>query len=182
MTLDRRVSNSIASSGILILYMGSQLHIFLVLLFTVLPATVVGEQILKISSFSSCLANASVVLDRVNIEYNHDNRKVTFDISGTSGSIQNVSAVLKVLALGNIVYTNEFNPCDKKNFVAQLCPGIFVAMSSTRTKLTRLGSTTRHVLRERHSRDPRVICLPGPSTGVQYTRYPGTGNAATQVV
>lgn len=78
--------------------------------------------ILKTSSFMDCGSDPSVKVDHINISYNKNNRTVDFDVAGTSNKMQNVSAVLKVTAYGNDVYSRSFNPCDHDTLVKQLCP------------------------------------------------------------
>src|SRR2546421_12895491 len=93
------------------------------LLLGALPAGVVASSVLQTSGFSACLNNASVVVNKMNIQYDSNTRNIDFDVSGTSTKSQNVTAKLSVSAFGKEVYTNSFNPCDHGTFVAQLCPG-----------------------------------------------------------
>lgn len=96
----------------------------------VLAKGVMSANILQTSGFSTCNANSSVAVQRVNISYNNDNKTVSFDIAGTSSKIQNVTAVLNVTAYGQQVYSNSFDPCAPGTFVEQLCPvpaGTFAA-------------------------------------------------------
>ncbi|KAL2358586.1 hypothetical protein BJ546DRAFT_18483 [Cryomyces antarcticus] len=98
-----------------------------------LPVGVLGVDILKTNGFSTCLDNATISVERMNVEYNKDTKQVTFDVAGSSSEIQNVTASMKVLAYGKQVYQKDFNPCDKDTFVAQLCPvpaGHFAAAGS----------------------------------------------------
>ncbi len=90
------------------------------------PASVVGTQILKTSGFSTCLGNSNLTVNTVDIEYNNDNKTVSFNVAGSSTVSMNVTAVLNVTAYGNSVYSNTFNPCDAATFVSQLCPGMFI--------------------------------------------------------
>lgn len=78
--------------------------------------------ILKTSSFMDCGSDPSVKVDHINISYNKNSRTVDFDVAGTSNKMQNVSAVLKVTAYGNDVYSRSFNPCERDTLVKQLCP------------------------------------------------------------
>jgi hypothetical protein len=95
------------------------------LAFGTLPPIVVGTQILKTSGFSTCLDNSNLTVNNVDIEYNNDNKTVSFNVAGSSTVSMNVTAVLNVTAYGNSVYSNSFNPCNAATFVAQLCPGMF---------------------------------------------------------
>jgi hypothetical protein len=91
---------------------------------------VLGADILETSGFSTCNANSSISVQRVNISYNNDNKTVTFDVAGSSSKIQNVTAVLNVTAYGQQIYSNSFDPCSPGTFVQQLCPvpaGTFAA-------------------------------------------------------
>jgi hypothetical protein len=66
----------------------------------------------------------------MDISYDNDNRKVVFDVAGTSARSQEVMAKLTVFAYGQEVYKNEFNPCSENTKVDQLCPipqGTFAA-------------------------------------------------------
>lgn len=93
------------------------------LLLSTLPVRVLAGQILKTNGFTSCLADATIKVNNVNIEYNNANQSVTFDVSGTSTKVQNVTAVMNVTAYGISVYSNSFNPCTASTYVAELCPG-----------------------------------------------------------
>jgi hypothetical protein len=84
---------------------------------------VVGEDILETVGFANCKSNAKVMVKKVDIQYNANNKTVTFDVAGTSAKVQNVTAMLNVMAYGTQIYQNSFNPCDKRTFVEQLCPG-----------------------------------------------------------
>lgn len=92
--------------------------------FAVLSTTALCEDILETIGFSSCQnGSATIEVDRVNIEYNNENKTVMFDIQGSSNQEQNVTAVLSVTAFGADIFANSFNPCDSGTFVERLCPG-----------------------------------------------------------
>lgn len=93
------------------------------LLLSTLPARVLATQILQTNGFTSCLSESTIKVNTVNIAYDNANQSVTFDVSGTSTSVQNVTAVLNVTAYGTSVYSNSFNPCATSTFVSELCPG-----------------------------------------------------------
>lgn len=121
------------SLGMLDLFVKNRLCFFFLFLLVLLPGRVLGDNVLKVSSFSTCIANPEVSLNNVDIEYNQDSRNVTFNLSGTSAQSQNISGTIKVLALDKVVYTMDFNPCDPSKFIAQLCPipkGTFSAAGS----------------------------------------------------
>lgn len=87
-----------------------------------LPAALAAD-ILKTEGFSSCMDNAQIKVNRMDIEYDKASNLVTFDVSGTSEKEQEVIATLIVTAYGKEVYTKEFDPCDEASKVDQLCPG-----------------------------------------------------------
>ena len=89
-----------------------------------LPGRVLADQILKTSGFSTCLSGSNITVQNLDIEYNNDDKTVTFNVAGTSTSVQNVTAQLNVTAYGISVYQNSFNPCDPSTYVEQLCPGM----------------------------------------------------------
>lgn len=101
-----------------------------VALASMFAAGALGDQILTTSSFTNCNTSSDITVNNVDISYNQDQKTVTFDVSGTSNKVQNVTATLKVTAYGQDVYSNSFNPCDAENYVEQLCPvpaGTFAA-------------------------------------------------------
>ncbi|KIN04193.1 hypothetical protein OIDMADRAFT_178248 [Oidiodendron maius Zn] len=107
----------------------------LVLLLDTFPSGVLADQILKTSGFSTCLSNSPITVQKVDIEYNNDNKTVSFNVAGTSTQTMNVTAQLNVTAYGTQVYHNEFNPCDESTFVAQLCPVPEGSFSATGTQV-----------------------------------------------
>lgn len=89
-----------------------------------------ASQTLSTEGFAVCGSDLSVEVDRINLSYDHDNNKVTFDIAASSSAVQNVTATVNVTAYGNQVYTNTFNPCEQGSLVQALCPvpvGTFAA-------------------------------------------------------
>lgn len=93
------------------------------LLLGAISGRVYGVDILKTSGFSSCLPDADIKVNRLNVQYNRLDSTVTFDVSGSSSKAQNVTASLIVTAYGNEVYKKDFDPCDPTTRVDQLCPG-----------------------------------------------------------
>ncbi|RDW87967.1 hypothetical protein BP5796_03661 [Coleophoma crateriformis] len=83
---------------------------------------VYATDVLKLSSFSECVENPDIFIDRANIEYDSKTREIQLDIAGRSSKSENVTASLHVAAYGKQLYTNNFNPCDRESYVAQLCP------------------------------------------------------------
>ncbi|KAL2166201.1 hypothetical protein VTG60DRAFT_3139 [Thermothelomyces hinnuleus] len=92
------------------------------LTWALLASGVSAADVLETVGFSSCNSNASVSVERVDIKYNNDNKTVSFDVAGTSNKEQKVTAVLKVTAYGQDIYSRSFDPCEKSTFVEQLCP------------------------------------------------------------
>jgi ML-like domain len=87
-----------------------------------LPAALAAD-ILRTEGFSSCLDGAQIKVNTMDIEYDRATNEVTFDVSGTSETQQEVIATLVVSAYGKEVYRREFDPCEEDNRVDQLCPG-----------------------------------------------------------
>lgn len=104
----------------------STLFTFSLLFLGTLPGRVLADQILKTSGFSTCLDSSNITVQNLDIEYNNDDKTVTFNVAGTSTSVQNVTAQLNVTAYGISVYQNSFNPCDSSTYVEQLCPGMYL--------------------------------------------------------
>lgn len=103
------------------------------LLATTLAAGVLADSVLTTSGFTNCNTTAEIKVNKADITYDQDQQQVTFDLSGTSTKVQNVSATLKVTAYGQDVYSNSFNPCETGTYVEQLCPvpsGTFGASGS----------------------------------------------------
>lgn len=94
-----------------------------VALMLALPVGVLGADILKTSGYSTCLADAEIKVDDVNISYDRSVNKVIFDVAGSSTKVQNVTATLTVTAYGKQVYEKFFDPCEDATKVDQLCPG-----------------------------------------------------------
>lgn len=98
-----------------------------------LPVGVFAADIIKTDGFSSCLSDATIQVNNVDVQYDRSTNQVTFDVSGSSSEIQNVTASLSVTAYGAQVYQKDFNPCDADTKVDQLCPvpkGNFAAKGS----------------------------------------------------
>ncbi len=87
-----------------------------------LPAALAAD-VLKTEGFSTCLEDAQIRVNRMDIAYDKASNQVTFDVSGTSEREQEVIATLVVSAYGRELYQREFDPCDEASKVDQLCPG-----------------------------------------------------------
>ncbi|KAF2807737.1 DUF907 domain protein [Mytilinidion resinicola] len=92
------------------------------LLLASLPIGALAGDILKTDGFSSCQSDAEIQVKRLDMEFNRATKKIDFDISAYSAKVQNVTASMIVTAYGKQVYQKDFNPCDKDNYVQQLCP------------------------------------------------------------
>jgi ML-like domain len=87
-----------------------------------LPGALAAD-ILKTQGFSSCMENAQISVNRMDIAYDKASNLLTFDVAGTSEKEQEVIAKLIVTAYGKELYSREFDPCDEESKVEQLCPG-----------------------------------------------------------
>ncbi|KAH6634415.1 hypothetical protein B0J18DRAFT_406070 [Chaetomium sp. MPI-SDFR-AT-0129] len=87
-----------------------------------LSSSVLAADVLETIGFSTCEDNTSVSVQRVKIKYDNEAKTVSFDVAGSSGSVQNVTAILSVTAYGEDIYSNSFDPCSQETFVEQLCP------------------------------------------------------------
>ena len=97
------------------------------------PLRALAGNTLSSSGFTNCEANTDIQVKTANIQFDKDSGKITFDFSGSSKKEQKVIASLSVVAYGNEVYSNKFNPCDEANKIEQLCPvpvGTFAAKGS----------------------------------------------------
>ncbi|GAP84908.1 putative transient receptor potential ion channel [Rosellinia necatrix] len=83
---------------------------------------VLGDDVLVTSGFDNCNNNSQITVDKVDIKYNNADKTVIFNVAGTSAKEQNVTARLTVTALGQELFTDEFDPCDPVNFIKPLCP------------------------------------------------------------
>ncbi|KAI0206284.1 TRP-domain-containing protein [Astrocystis sublimbata] len=83
---------------------------------------VLGDDLLVTSGFNNCNNNSDITVDNVDIKYNNADKTVTFNVAGTSAKEQNVTAKLTITAVGQDLFTKEFNPCAPATFVDQLCP------------------------------------------------------------
>lgn len=80
-----------------------------------------AADVLSTNGFTTCLDNSAIQVDKLNVQYNKNSRKLTFDVAGESKSEQNVTANLVVTAYGKQVYQKEFSPCDEG--MEEMCPG-----------------------------------------------------------
>ncbi|KAI9782661.1 MAG: hypothetical protein M1816_001732 [Peltula sp. TS41687] len=94
----------------------------LLVIWGLLPSLVNCLDILKTSGFSQCGSSSDIKVEKINVQYDRNERTVIFDVSGSSAKSQNVTASLTVTAFGREVYHKDFNPCDDATKVVQLCP------------------------------------------------------------
>jgi hypothetical protein len=93
------------------------------------PLGALAGDVLKTDGYSSCQENSDITVDRLNIEFDRNTKKVKFDVAGSSQKEQKVMATLIVNAYGKEVYRNEFNPCSDDTKMDKLCPGMFDVLS-----------------------------------------------------
>lgn len=86
------------------------------------PLGAFAADILKTSGYSTCLDNAEVTVQNLNMEFDKNTKKIVFDVAGTSQKEQKIEATLIVNAYGREVYRNKFDPCDSSTKVDRLCP------------------------------------------------------------
>ncbi|KAI1931948.1 hypothetical protein LOZ65_000982 [Ophidiomyces ophidiicola] len=91
------------------------------LVFTVFCSQARAGDILKNNGFVTCLDNADIKVDKLNLSFDRSTKFMTFDVAGSSSKEQKVIASLVVTAYGQR-FTQDFNPCDEKTKVEQLCP------------------------------------------------------------
>ncbi|KAF2157831.1 TRP-domain-containing protein [Myriangium duriaei CBS 260.36] len=104
-----------------------------VLFLSTLPVGVLGDNVLTTNGFTTCIDNPSLKVLNLNIQFDKTTNNVTFDVSGESDAVQNVTASLVATAYGKQVYQRDFNPCDSSTYVQQLCPvpqGVFSAQGT----------------------------------------------------
>jgi len=89
-------------------------------LFSALPLSVLGADVLSTNSFSTCLDNSAIRVDKLDVSYNKNTRKITFNVAGESTEAQNVTAKLVVSAYGKQFYEKTFSPCDEG--MKEMCP------------------------------------------------------------
>ena len=98
-------------------------------LWLLLPAVVLAEGVLKTDGFSTCLDDADIKVEKLDIQFDQASTELKFDVSGVSKKEQNVTAKLIINAVGN-EFVREFDPCDEDSKVEQLCPGEYIILMS----------------------------------------------------
>ena len=89
------------------------------------PVHVLAADTLSTNGISTCLADAEIQVQKLDVTYTRSSRVVVFDVAGTNEKRQNVTASLSVYAYGNEIYSKSFDPCGTENHVEELCPGKF---------------------------------------------------------
>ena len=89
-----------------------------------LSATAIAGDVLKTTGFTTCLNNAEINVDALDVQFDRSTKQISFNVGGTSSKVQNVTASMSVSAYGKRVYQKDFNPCDEATKVAELCPGM----------------------------------------------------------
>ena len=87
-----------------------------------LSTTVLANDVLKTTGFTTCLNNADINVNALNVQFDRSTKQITFDVGGSSSKVQNVTASMIVTAYGKQVYQKDFNPCDAATIVDKLCP------------------------------------------------------------
>ncbi|EEP76077.1 predicted protein [Uncinocarpus reesii 1704] len=80
-----------------------------------------AADVLKTNGFVSCLDNTDIKIERLDISFDRSSKQITFDVAGSSGKEQKVTASLVVNAYGQR-FSQDFDPCDDKTKVEALCP------------------------------------------------------------
>jgi len=105
------------------------------------PLGALAGDVLQTNGYSNCQDNSDITVNKLDIKFDRNTKKIKFDIAGVSKKSQKVMATLIVNAYGKEIYKNEFNPCDDATKVDELCPGRSPAFSTTSNlKLTSRSS------------------------------------------
>ena len=87
-------------------------------------SSTVSADVLKVNGFTNCNnGTSSVTVNKVDIQFDRSTNVVTFDVSGSSSKVQDVTGTLIVMMGTQQLYTKSFDPCDSSTLVPQLCPG-----------------------------------------------------------
>jgi len=96
------------------------------LLLATAPLRTIAAGVLKTNGYSSCQENSDIKVNKMDMEFDKDSKKIKFDVSGSSAKEQKVMAKLIVTAYGKEVYRRDFNPCNPDTEMKELCPGVFI--------------------------------------------------------
>ncbi|PYH68764.1 transient receptor potential ion channel family protein [Aspergillus vadensis CBS 113365] len=89
---------------------------------------------LSTNGLTTCMSDSAIQVDKLSVTYTRSTREIVFDVSGTNGVEQNVTAILTIYAYGNQLYSETFDPCSSKYYVEQLCPVAAGSFSATGTQ------------------------------------------------
>lgn len=92
-----------------------------VALLSTLPVRVLAGDVLSTDGFTTCIDDPDVKVQALDLSYDKSTRKITFNVAGSSATVQNVTANLVVKAYGQEIYQNSFSPCEQG--MMELCPG-----------------------------------------------------------
>ncbi|KAK5956892.1 hypothetical protein OHC33_002381 [Knufia fluminis] len=82
-----------------------------------------GADVISTNGFSSCgSADSSITVQNLDISFDKNTNKITFNVVATSKVEQDVTASLVVEAYGMNVYNQTFDPCSEETKVEQMCP------------------------------------------------------------
>ncbi len=87
-----------------------------------LSTTALANDVLKTTGFTTCINNADIKVNALDVRFDRSTKQITFNVGGTSSKVQNVTASMSVSAYGKQVYQKDFNPCDEATKVIELCP------------------------------------------------------------
>lgn len=153
------------------------------LLLGVLPAAVMGGDVISTNGFSTCSDDSDIQVQKMDIQFNKATNQVVFDVAGTSAKEQNVTASLIVTAYGKQVYQKDFNPCDQSSYVAQLCPGESNGLApNVDACVDTMRSAGWKLLCGRNARDPVELRVANPRHRIRGTRPGRPGQTRTQGV
>ncbi|RAH55599.1 DUF907 domain protein [Aspergillus piperis CBS 112811] len=89
---------------------------------------------LSTNGLTTCMSDSAIQVDKLSVTYTRSTREIVFDVSGTNGVEQNVTAILTIYAYGSQLYSETFDPCSSKYYVEQLCPVAAGSFSATGTQ------------------------------------------------
>ncbi|EFE36159.1 uncharacterized protein ARB_05097 [Trichophyton benhamiae CBS 112371] len=90
--------------------------------------TLAGD-VLKNNGFNSCLQNSDIEIKELDFILNRASKTVTYNFVGMNIKTQNVTATITILAYGQ-TFTQNLDPCSSDTFIDQLCPGMYILLST----------------------------------------------------
>jgi len=89
----------------------SRAPLYLAFLATI--SNVLAADVLSTSGFTQCgNGTQDVSVQQFQLTFDRNTQNLDFAVAGESKVSQNVTAQINVTALGNVVYTKSFNPCE----------------------------------------------------------------------